>query len=120
MLLAGQLVTPWSWKSRHHFWALLVSSSNDIEIFHCTYRDVGWCTFFLFGALNFAAIPIVWALYPETANKSLEEIDVLFSTKSLLVWNAEKELRAKGIDPDHPLAHLAEKSDMDEKKQQVA
>ncbi|KAI7878478.1 general substrate transporter [Lichtheimia hyalospora FSU 10163] len=83
--------------------------------------SIGWCTFFLFGALNFAAIPIVWALYPETAGKSLEEVDMLFSTKSLLVWNAEKELRAKGIDPDNPLAHLAnDEADTGEKKQQVA
>lgn len=67
---------------------------------------IGWATFLLFGALNFIAIPFVYALYPETMNKTLEELDVIFSTKSLLVWNAEKELRSKGIDPNKPLAHL--------------
>ena len=64
-----------------------------------------WATFFLFGALNFAAIPIVWALYPETSNFTLEELDVIFSTKSLFVWSAEKELRSRGIDPKNPLGH---------------
>ncbi|KAI7889894.1 general substrate transporter [Mucor mucedo] len=54
--------------------------------------SIGWITFLIFGAFNFLAIPIVWALYPETSNKTLEELDVVFSTKSLLVWNAEKEL----------------------------
>jgi hypothetical protein len=32
----------------------------------------------------------VWALYPETANRTLESIDLLFSCKSPLVWVAEK------------------------------
>lgn len=72
---------------------------------------IGWATFVFFGLLNFVAIPVVWALYPETANKSLEELDVIFSTKSLLVWNAEAELRAEGIDPSNPLRSLDDKSD---------
>lgn len=55
-------------------------------------EGIGWITFLIFGAFNFIAIPIVWALYPETSNKTLEELDIVFSTKSLLVWNAEKEL----------------------------
>ncbi|ORY95959.1 general substrate transporter [Syncephalastrum racemosum] len=67
---------------------------------------IGWATFLLFGALNFVAIPFVWALYPETMNKTLEELDVIFSTRSLLVWNAEKELRDKGIDPNDPLRNI--------------
>ncbi|CEG64794.1 hypothetical protein RMATCC62417_01707 [Rhizopus microsporus] len=54
---------------------------------------IGWITFLIFGAFNFLAIPIVYALYPETSNKTLEELDVVFSTKSCLVWNAEKELK---------------------------
>lgn len=59
---------------------------------------IGWITFLIFAAFNFIAIPIVWALYPETSNKTLEELDVVFSTKSLLVWNAEKELAAAKAD----------------------
>ncbi|KAG0748442.1 hypothetical protein G6F23_001898 [Rhizopus arrhizus] len=53
---------------------------------------IGWITFLIFGAFNFLAISFVYALYPETSNKTLEELDVVFSTKSCLVWNAEKEL----------------------------
>lgn len=30
---------------------------------------------------------------------------MIFSTKSLLVWSADKELRARGIDPNNPLGH---------------
>lgn len=67
---------------------------------------IGWGTFLLFSGFNFVCIPIVWALYPETMNKTLEELDVIFSTKSLLVRSAERELLAAGIDPARPLAHL--------------
>ncbi|RCI02406.1 hypothetical protein CU098_012035 [Rhizopus stolonifer] len=55
---------------------------------------IGWITFLIFGAFNFMAIPIVWALYPETSNKTLEELDVVFATRSMFVWKAEKELAA--------------------------
>ncbi|KAI8066256.1 general substrate transporter [Gilbertella persicaria] len=55
---------------------------------------IGWITFLIFGAFNFLAIPIVWALYPETSNKTLEELDVVFATRSMFVWKAEKELAA--------------------------
>lgn len=71
-----------------------VGNALVMEITPPMIAGIGWITFLIFGAFNFLAIPIVWALYPETSNKTLEELDVVFSTKSLLVWNAEKELAA--------------------------
>ncbi|KAI8149231.1 general substrate transporter [Fennellomyces sp. T-0311] len=68
--------------------------------------EIGWATFLLYAGFNFVAIPVIWALYPETANLTLEELDVIFSTKATLVKSAEKELRSRGIDPKDPLAHL--------------
>lgn len=53
---------------------------------------IGWITFIILAALNFLTIPIVWAFYPETSNKQLEEMDAIFATKSSLVFKAEKEL----------------------------
>lgn len=47
-------------------------------------------TLHIFGAVNFLCIPIVWAFYPETANRTLEEIDLLFASPSPFVWDAEK------------------------------
>lgn len=32
----------------------------------------------------------VWAFYPETANRTLEEIDMLFASKSPFVWDEER------------------------------
>ncbi|KAG2237253.1 hypothetical protein INT48_006657 [Thamnidium elegans] len=69
-----------------------VGNALVMEITPPMIAGIGWITFLIFGAFNFLAIPVIWALYPETCNKTLEELDVIFSTKSLLVWNAEKEL----------------------------
>ncbi|POY72735.1 hypothetical protein BMF94_4142 [Rhodotorula taiwanensis] len=65
----------------------------------------GWCTLlvpvmfakikenalYIFGAANILAIIMVWAIYPETANRTLEEIDFLFFNESWFVWKAEAE-----------------------------
>lgn len=84
------------------------------------FEKIGWATFILYAGFNVAVIPVVWALYPETMNKSLEELDVIFSTKAIFVKSAEKELRARGIDPDDPLAHLRQNGENNqETKQQI-
>ncbi|PCH43224.1 general substrate transporter [Wolfiporia cocos MD-104 SS10] len=46
-------------------------------------------TLHVFGAINFLTIPLVWAFYPETANRTLEEMDHLFSSKSPFTWDEE-------------------------------
>jgi hypothetical protein len=56
---------------------------------------IGWITFLIFGVCNFLTIPMVYSLYPETSNRTLEELDAVFATRSILVWNAEKELAEK-------------------------
>ena len=64
----------------------------------------GWCvlllptifdklnenTLHLFGAVNVVAIVIVWALYPESNQRTLEEMDLVFAADSIWVWDAEK------------------------------
>ncbi|CCM00851.1 uncharacterized protein FIBRA_02894 [Fibroporia radiculosa] len=46
-------------------------------------------TLYVFGVVNFLTIPLVWAFYPETANRTLEEMDHLFMSKSPFVWDEE-------------------------------
>lgn len=36
-------------------------------------------------------IPIVYCFFPETAGRTLEQIDFLFASKSPFVWDEEKE-----------------------------
>lgn len=72
---------------------------------------VGFWTFIIFALINFAMLPIIWAFYIgelakesgevkanlpllETANRNLEEFDLLFSSNSVLVWRAERDFAA--------------------------
>ncbi|KAF8752856.1 Permeases of the major facilitator superfamily, partial [Rhizoctonia solani] len=57
-------------------------------------------TLYVFGACNVLAIPFVWAFYPETNQRTLEEMDLLFSADSIFAWEAEKAF-AK-LQAEHP------------------
>lgn len=58
-------------------------------------------TFYVFGATNVISIPIVWALYPESNQRTLEEMDLLFASDSWWNWDAEKNFaRLKEENPD--------------------
>ena len=46
--------------------------------------------FYIFGAVNFLTLPIVWALYPESNQRTLEEMDLLFASPSWWNWEAER------------------------------
>ncbi|GMF77485.1 unnamed protein product [Aspergillus oryzae] len=56
---------------------------------------IGWGTYLFFAALNALFIPIIWLFYPETANRSLEEIDIIFAkgyTENISYVKASKDL----------------------------
>ncbi|CAI0642970.1 unnamed protein product [Colletotrichum noveboracense] len=55
-------------------------------------------TLYLFGAVNVLCIVIIWALYPESNQRTLEEMDLVFASDSIWNWDAEKkfsELKAE-------------------------
>ncbi|KAK7748708.1 hypothetical protein SLS53_000730 [Cytospora paraplurivora] len=41
--------------------------------------NIGWGTYLFFAVVNACFLPIIWFFYPETANRSLEEIDIIFA-----------------------------------------
>ncbi|KAJ5087464.1 hypothetical protein N7456_011080 [Penicillium angulare] len=53
------------------------------------FAAIGENTLHVFGAVNLISIPIVWAFYPESSQRTLEEIDMLFTSESPFVWDAE-------------------------------
>ncbi|KAL7276283.1 hypothetical protein RUND412_000749 [Rhizina undulata] len=58
-------------------------------------------TLYIFAACNVLTIPMIYCLYPETNQRTLEEIDLLFAAKKPWVWDAEKEFqRLKAENPD--------------------
>lgn len=57
--------------------------------------ELGWGTFLFFGAMNAVCFPVVYLFYPEVANRSLEEVNLLFTSDSLLVSKNEEAYRAR-------------------------
>ncbi|KAI2612189.1 general substrate transporter [Hypoxylon fragiforme] len=41
--------------------------------------NIGWGTYLFFAAVNACFLPIIYWFYPETARRSLEEIDIIFA-----------------------------------------
>ena len=48
---------------------------------------------YVFGAVNIATIVIVWALYPETNQRTLEEMNLVFASNSIWNWDAESNFK---------------------------
>lgn len=75
--------------------------SLQILLLPTIFNKIAEKTFYLYGAVNFISIPIVWALYPESNQRTLEEMDLLFADDSWWNWNAEKTFaRLKEENPE--------------------
>ncbi|KAF2745905.1 sugar transporter STL1 [Sporormia fimetaria CBS 119925] len=64
------------------------------------FKQIGEKTLYIFAACNVLTIPMIWALYPETNQRTLEEIDLLFAADSIWNWEAEKNfarLKEEGV-----------------------
>ncbi|KAL8723705.1 MAG: hypothetical protein Q9181_007214 [Wetmoreana brouardii] len=65
------------------------------------FKNISEKTFYVFGACNAISIPIVWAFYPESNQRTLEEMDLLFAADSWWNWDAERTFaRLKEENPD--------------------
>lgn len=65
---ANALSTATNWLC--NFWVVLITP--------IAFEAIGYTTYIIFIALNAVSIPLVWLLYPETAYRTLEEVDVFF------------------------------------------
>ncbi|KAK4494847.1 hypothetical protein PRZ48_014203 [Zasmidium cellare] len=52
-------------------------------------------TFYVFGAAMIVYIPLTFVFVPETAGRSLEQIDFLFASKSPFTWKEEEEFQKR-------------------------
>lgn len=57
-------------------------------------------TLYIFAISNVITLPMVWALYPESNQRTLEEMDLLFAAESPWVWEAEKNFAR--LREEHP------------------
>lgn len=70
---------------------------------------IGWWSFIFFGCMNFVVMPIIHFFYPETAGRSLEEVDLLFASDSLLVSKNMAEYNRRVADAGGNIAVAARK-----------
>lgn len=64
------------------------------------FNSIAENTLFIFAACNIITIPMVYALYPESNQRTLEEMNLLFAADSPWTWVAEKEFaRLKAENP---------------------
>lgn len=57
--------------------------------------SIGWGTYLFFAIINACFLPFIYFLYPETAGRSLEEIDLIFAKgfcENMSYVKAAKEL----------------------------
>ena len=67
-----------------------------VEITPYGIQSLGWQFYIIWTVFNAAFVPIVYFLYPETAGRSLEDIDDYFRhNPSLLVWR-DKDAKRSG------------------------
>ncbi|KAN0116906.1 general substrate transporter [Hyaloscypha variabilis] len=72
------------------------------------FQGLGPSTFYIHAVFNLFAILIVYCFYPETSCRTLEEIDLLFASNTLWVWDTEKrfqELKLEHSDLVHGVDH---------------
>ncbi|KAL8825778.1 MAG: hypothetical protein Q9170_007663 [Blastenia crenularia] len=50
-------------------------------------------TLYIFAACNVLTTPMVWALYPESNQRTLEEMNLLFAADSIWNWEAERNYK---------------------------
>lgn len=51
-----------------------------------SFKSIGYQTYIIFAVLNASFIPIIWAFFPETKRRSLEELDLIFAESSEGKW----------------------------------
>lgn len=76
--------------------------------------QIGWGTYLFFGALNAIFIPFIYFFYPETAGRSLEEIDLIFAkgyTEKMSYVHAAKELPS--LDDSHLVSYARDNGYLD-------
>lgn len=72
------------------FWGAIIN-----EVIPYVISAVGWWVFIMFAVMNFLQIIPVWLFYVETANRHLEDLDVLFASDSPFAYKMEREFSEK-------------------------
>ena len=57
------------------------------------FKAMGEKTYYIFGIANAITLPMVYCFYPESNQRTLEEMNLVFASDSWFVWECEKTFR---------------------------
>ena len=57
------------------------------------FKALGEKTYYIFGAANVITLPMVYCFYPESNQRTLEEMNLVFASDSWFTWEEEKHFR---------------------------
>jgi hypothetical protein len=110
---ATWLTVPWLYpaeifplevRSSGNAWGVVVWSIGNgwtVLLLPMIFQKLNEKTLHIFGGVNALSILAVWALYPETNQRTLEEMNLVFATDSIWDWEAEKNYKIlKEENPD--------------------
>ncbi|KIJ68894.1 hypothetical protein HYDPIDRAFT_80555 [Hydnomerulius pinastri MD-312] len=80
-----------------------------------SFNNISWGTYIVFAALNAAAVPVIYFYFPETAGRSLEDMDVIFAMAykegvSPVTVSLRKDLPPAGSSEADEILGITEKS----------
>lgn len=91
-----------------------------VEVTPIGIQQLGWKFYIIWTVMNAVFLPIIWLFYPETANRSLEDLDAyyrdnpplfLYSDRdSTSVSRPERFIRAQGRDIEQAAENLRRRS----------
>ena len=77
------------------------NEENQVLLLPTIFERLNEKTLYVFGAVNIFAIVVVWAFYPESNQRTLEEMNLVFAADSVWTWDAEKHFsKLKEQNPD--------------------
>lgn len=84
------------------------------------FANLQWRTYDMFAVFNAAIILFVWLFFPETGNRSLEEIDLIFAKGNAENVNPVKLSlqmpRIKGVELDRELEEYLDHQDVESRR----
>lgn len=91
-----------------------------VEVTPIGIQQLGWKFYIIWTVMNAVFLPIIWLFYPETANRSLEDLDAYYRDNPPLFLHSDRDstsvsrperfIRAQGRDIEQAAENLRRRS----------
>ena len=82
-------------------------------------NNISWILYIIFAGISFLAALSTWLFQPETANRSLEEMDAMFERKTMWVFRDKDLTRVRPVRQSFAARHNGAKTGTDEQAESV-